>query len=262
MRTPDLEGENMEGETFYTDLKDKTQQPTFFFMLNCLLMTRAETNDLDQEDGFEQEVNVYLANLLAAFANPSYIEKLKPYLSEYDIEVFRRLQNSNDARLKYTIYKANADFLLFSIGIFDGCNDKFLPTAARYHHGQQGQMGRGQTYYHFAFSYSQRIPDLGQTIPRVLEHLSKGFEKYVTILSYLRGEYFDIIERLSQGEIYHLMRSVEASGKRMKLESKQNEFLDAYLTWKKLGTEEAHLRVKALAEELRNLDPTFTYRPE
>ncbi len=252
----------MEGETFYTDLRDNTKQPTFFFMLNCVLMTRAETGNLGDEDAFEQEINVYLANLLSAFSNPSYIEKLKPYLSEYDIEVFRRLQNSNDARLKYTIYKANADFLLFSIGIFDGCDDKLLQGGARYHNGKQGKMGRGQTYYHFAFSYSQRLPDLGQAIPHVLEHLSKGFEKYVTILSYLRGEYFDIIERLSDGEIYHLMRSVEASGRRMKLEHMQNEFLDAYLNWKKLGTKEALLRVREIAEELRNLDPTFTYRPE
>jgi len=231
-------------------------------MLNCVLMTRVETGNLGDEDAFEQEINVYLANLLSAFSNPSYIEKLKPYLSEYDIEVFRRLQNSNDARLKYTIYKANADFLLFSIGIFDGCDDKLLPGGARYHNGKQGKMGRGQTYYHFAFSYSQRIPDLGQAIPHVLEHLSKGFEKYVTILSYLRGEYFDIIERLSDGEIYHLMRSVEASGKRMKLEHMQNEFLDAYLNWKKLGTKEALFKVREIAEELRNLDPTFTYHPE
>ncbi|MGQ9811091.1 MAG: hypothetical protein ACUVQ7_07085 [bacterium] len=252
----------MEGEKFYTDLRDNTKEPTFFFMLNCVLMTRAETGDLADEDAFEQETNIYLANLLSAFSDPSYIEKLKPYLSDYDIEVFRRLQNSNDARLKYTIYKANADFLLFSIGIFDGSNDRFLPSGARYHNGKQGKMGRGQTYYHFAFSYSQRLPDLGQAIPHVLEHLSKGFEKYVTILSYLRGEYFDIIERLSEGEIYHLMRSVQASGKVMKLENKRNQFLDAYLTWKKLGTKEALLKVKEIAEELRNLDSDFTYRPE
>ena len=251
----------MQGEEFYFDLKDKHREPTFFFMLNCVLMTRAQ-NEVEDGGRFEEEVNIYLANLLSAFANPSYIERLKPYLSEHDIEVFKRLEKSNDARLKYTIYKANADFLLFSIGIFDTAGEEALPLGPEFKHGRQGQMGRGQTYYHFAFSYSQRLPGLGETIPHVLEELSKGFEKYVTILSYLRGEYFDIVRRLSDGEIYHLMRSVEASGKRMQLERKRNEFLDAYLDWKNLGTEEARKRVLVLAEELRALDPTFDYQPD
>ena len=35
------------------------------------------------------------------------------------MEVFRRLSTSSDARLKYMIYKTNADFLLVSVGIFD-----------------------------------------------------------------------------------------------------------------------------------------------
>ena len=122
-------------------------------------------------------------------------------------------------------------------------------------------MGKAQAYYHFAFSYSKRLPAVGGTVTEVLEQLSKGFEKYVTILSYLRGEYFDIVKRISDGEIYHLSRSVEAAGKRMRLQKKQNEFLDAYMDWKNLGTSEAKGRVISVAEELRSLDPAFTYKP-
>ena len=91
--------------------------------------------------------------------------------------------------------------------------------------------------------------------------LSKGFEKYVTILTYLRGEYFDIVKRISDGEIHHLTRSVGATGKRMELRKKQNEFLDAYMDWKNRGTNESKGRVISIAEELRSLDPAFTYKP-
>jgi hypothetical protein len=122
-------------------------------------------------------------------------------------------------------------------------------------------MGKGQTYYHFAFSYSKRLPGLGETVSEVLEKLSKGFEKYVTILTYLRGEYFDIVKRISDGEIYHLMRSVEATGKRIQLERKQNDFLDAYMEWRIQGTDDAKHRVITIAEELKGIDPTFTYSP-
>ena len=48
-----------------------------------------------------------------------YEDGFQKYLSKYDADVFRRLQTSTDARLKYAIYKTNADFLLVSIGIFD-----------------------------------------------------------------------------------------------------------------------------------------------
>jgi hypothetical protein len=253
--------EKVKDQEFYYDLKGKHRESTFLLMLNCLLLTRAK-NDLDEkENRFEEEVNVYLANLLTAFSEPSYIERLRPYLSEHDLEVFRRLRHSNDARLKYTIYKANADFLLFSIGLFDAAGEASVPLGPEFKHGHQGQMGRGQTYYHFAFSYSQRVPGLGSTITEVLEQLSKGFEKYVTILTYVRGEYFDIVKRLSDGEIYHLMRSVEATGKRERLERKQNEFLDAYADWMNHRTEEAKTRVILVAKELRAIDPSFTYKP-
>jgi hypothetical protein len=251
----------MKDQDFYYDFKDKQKEPTFFFMLNCLLLTRVK-NDLEStENQFEQEVNVYLANLLTAFTNPTYIEHLRPYLSDHDIEVFRRLEHSSDARLKYTIYKANADFLLFSIGVFDADGEKSLPLGPEFKHGSQGQMGKGQTYYHFAFSYSKRVPGIRSTVSEVLEQLSKGFDKYVTILTYLRGEYFDIVKRLSEGETYHLKRSVKRAGKGIRLERKRNEFLDAYMDWKNLGTEEARHRVILTAEELRTLDPSFTYKP-
>ena len=251
----------MADQDYYFNMKDKHKEPTFFFMLNCLLLTRVQ-NDLESDDSaFEQEVNVYLANLLTAFANPSYIGCLRPYLSEHDMELFTRLKNSNDARLKYTIYRANADFLLFSIGVFDSAGEQSIPLGPQFKHGHQGQMGKGQTYYHFAFSYSKRVPGVAETMTEVLEQLARGFEKYVTILTYVRGEYFDIVKRLSDGEIYHLMRSVEASGKRLRLEKKQNEFLDAYMDWKNHHTERARRRVMALAEELRGLDPGFRYKP-
>lgn len=251
----------MSDQTYYFNMKDKHKERTFFFMLNCLLLTRVQNNLESTDSVFEQEVNVYLANLLTAFANPSYVEYLRPYLSEHDIELFTRLKNSNDARLKYTIYKANADFLLFSIGVFDSAGEQSIPLGPQFKHGHQGQMGKGQTYYHFAFSYSKRVPGIGGTMTEVLEQLAKGFEKYVTILTYLRGEYFDIVKRLSAGEIYHLMRSVEVSGKQLLLEKKQNEFLDAYMAWKSHHTEKAKLRLGVLAEELRGLDPTFNYKP-
>src|SRR5262245_29828658 len=105
----------------YVDLKETSRnlQPTYYFMINCLLYSRMETGLVSNQDFYDEDVNVYLAHLLHSFINPEYVEQSKKFLSKYDTDVFRRLANSSDARLKYLIYKTNADFLLVSIGIFD-----------------------------------------------------------------------------------------------------------------------------------------------
>src|SRR5262245_6632148 len=116
----------------YVDLKDSSRelQPTYYFMINCLLYSRMETGLVSNQDFYDEDVNVYLAHLLHSFINPEYVEQSKKFLSKYDTDVFRRLSNSTDARLKYLIYKTNADFLLVSIGIFD---NPMAPAPTRRH---------------------------------------------------------------------------------------------------------------------------------
>ena len=107
----------MEMEKFI-DLAERNRvpQPTYYFMMNCLLYSRMETGLVSNKDSYDEDVNVYLAHLLTSFVKPDYIHHAKKYLSKYDTEVFQRIANTTDARLKYTIYKTNADFLLVSVG--------------------------------------------------------------------------------------------------------------------------------------------------
>jgi len=133
----------------YVDLKESSRnlQPTYYFMINCLLYSRMETGLVSNQDFYDEDVNVYLAHLLHSFINPDYVEQSKKYLSKYDADVFRRLSNSTDARLKYSIYKTNADFLLVSIGIFD---NPLAPTATPLRQqpapAEEAYIGRGKTY--------------------------------------------------------------------------------------------------------------------
>ena len=90
----------------YLDLKTTSRElhPTYHFMINCLLYSRMETGLVSNQEFYDEDVNVYLAHLLHSFINPEYVEQSKRFLSKYDIDVFRRLQTSSDARLKYLIY--------------------------------------------------------------------------------------------------------------------------------------------------------------
>ncbi len=242
----------------YIDLKENTRdlQPTYYFMINCLLYSRMETGLVSNQDFYDEDVNVYLAHLLHSFVNPEYVEQSRKFLSKYDTDVFRRLSNSTDARLKYLIYKTNADFLLVSIGIFD---NPAAAIASRKQPTEEAYVGRGKTYYHFAYSYSQQMHRRNQGVSEVLEKLSVGFEKYIRILSHMRGEYLDLVKRLSNGEVYHLERSVNEHSQQELLRVKQDELLELYSAWKTEPTPERVKSLERVVVEIQQLNPEFKF---
>jgi len=243
----------------YVDLKENTRdlQPTYYFMINCLLYSRMETGLVSNQDFYDEDVNVYLAHLLHSFVNPEYVEQSRKFLSKYDTDVFRRLSNSTDARLKYLIYKTNADFLLVSIGIFD--NPGAAVTPRRLQPAEEAYIGRGKTYYHFAYSYSQQMHRKNQGVSEVLEKLSVGFEKYIRILSHMRGEYLDLVQRLSGGEVYHLERSVNEHQQQELLRVKQDELLESYSAWKTDPCVAREKDLERIVGEIRQINPSFRF---
>ncbi len=245
----------------YVDLKEggRNLQPTYYFMINCLLYSRMETGLVSNQDFYDEDVNVYLAHLLHSFINPDYVEQSRKYLSKYDADVFKRLANSTDARLKYAIYKTNADFLLVSIGIFDNPLAPTSPGRAKAAPSEEAYIGRGKTYYHFAYTYSQQIHRKNQGVSEVLEKLSVGFEKYIKILSHMRGEYLDLVQRFSEGEVYHLERAVNESARQELIKAKQDQLLELYTAWQREPTAEIEEDVKRLVGEIQELSPSFRF---
>lgn len=254
----------------FMDLNDEARsvKPSYYFMMRSLLHSRVDTGMVSDVEGEEEDVNVYLAHLLQSFSDPDYLESARPYLHRYDHEVFDRLSRSTDARLKYRIYKTNADFLLVSIGVFDnpsqtllkrlgasGSNAIFEPT-------EEATMGRGRTYYQFAYEYSQLLSRRQPAMTEVLEKLAKGFDRYIHILAHLRGEYLDLVHQLSQGEVYHLERTVNNEQVREKLKDCQDAFLDHYATWRRSKSAEDRERMEQAAEKLQDLDPNFSFDPD
>ena len=235
-------------------------EPTFFFMMNCLLYSRLESGNPSNQDYYDEDVNIYLANLLTSFMNPEHHERTRKYLSRYDSDLFDKIQRSSDVRLKYTIYKTNADFLLISIGIFKnadgsrpGSKDAFLKD------NEEVYVGRAKAYYQFAYSYSQHMFRKATAISEVLEKLSRGFEQYVQILSHMRGEYFNILERLSSGDVYHLERSIDRFESGRELRTLQDQFLDLYSEYLKSKDPETKNRLRDLARQIQKLDETFRF---
>lgn len=248
---------------------DRDLRPTYLFMMKCLLYSRMETGLVSNKDYYDEDVNVYIAHLLNSFIQPDFIERARPYLSKYDTEVFHRLSDSRDARLKYMLYKTNADFLLVSLGIFDNPDlhladglpsPPAIPERLHLRPSEEAHIGRGRTYYRFAYSYSQKLHGRNQAISEVLEKLSAGFDKYLRILAHMRGEYLDLLQRLSRGEIYHLERVVNESQREEEVRRKQDSLLDLYLEWKQNPAKtELRDRMQQIVSEIREIDPEFRF---
>ena len=162
------------------------------------------------------------------------------------------------------IYRTEDDVLVTTVGFFENEDSDSSSKDPEYTNGRQGQMGRGDTHFRFAFTYTHRVSHLEEAIGGVLKELATGLDKYATIVSYLQGERYDLEKRFEGAEVYVLDRSVEESIKKFKIKLKQDEFLDAYLKLKdasdmRAGYEDLKHRVHLLAAQLRELDPSFTF---
>jgi len=241
--------------------------PARFLMLNCMLLTRVterasgEPGAPANSDHFDEEVTNYLKSLLGGFSNPASADALKANLFDYDTELLKTMNATQDGSFEYTVCRTEDDLLVLSAAVLDP-REKTPIETAEFKHGIQGQMGRSGTHYYFAFSYANGVVYLADTVSAILEKIALGLDKYSTILSYITGKPFDLAQRLSQSEVHRLVRINEITGRRLRLERKQDEFLDAYLEWRSRRTDDAKKRVLLIAGELKKLDPSFTYSPE
>jgi hypothetical protein len=124
---------------------------------------------------------------------------------------------------------------------------------------EEAYIGRGKTYYHFAYTYSQHMHRRNQGVSEVLEKLSTGFEKYIRILSHMRGEYLDLMKRFSNGEVYHLERSIDEHSQQELLRVKQDELLELYTAWKAQPDEETVESLERVVGEIRAINPAFKF---
>ena len=234
----------------------RAAEPSSQFMMRCLLSTRAELALPSDDDVTEQEVNVYLTNLLCAYGDPRYCVRVGSYLSTYDSTVFERVQHSPSHRFRYSVYKANADHLLMSIGVFrnpEGRRRDARPAPLR--RREELFVARAKAYYDFAAAYGATVFGRTSAVCEVMDRLGTDLEKYLAILVHLRGAYLDFVARLGDGDLYHLQRATTSEG----LAALHDELLDRWSAWRRDPTPEARAQVLETAARIRRLDPDFKF---
>jgi hypothetical protein len=236
-------------------------QTSYFFMLNCLLHSRVHTGIESNSEIYDEDVNVYLAHLLNAQIDPKHLARIANRIAAHDAELFRMIADCGDDRQRYELYRCNADFLLMSVAVFDTFELKHSNRLSPFHTRKDVYGARAAAYYGLAASYATKLGRRTTPIAETLTKLSEGMDSYVRILTYMRGQYLDFIKRYSDGEIFHLERSIDEIRRQEMIEERRNAFLDIYHAWLKTGERELKERLAESARLLEEVDPTFTFDP-
>ncbi|MCK4538852.1 MAG: hypothetical protein KAV42_08670 [Candidatus Krumholzibacteria bacterium] len=236
-----------------------TDDSTSFFMMNNLLYSRIDCKHPTNDEYFDEDVNVYLAGLLESLIDPSHHDAMRSMVMPYDLSLFESVSGQKDSRAKYMTYRMNADFLLIYSGVFNNPRSRRPDSASRFKLGDSAYLGRGKAYYSLAQSYCSQTYHKNTAIGEIMGKLSRGFEKYVEVLSTMKSEYLNIIDTISQGELYHLERSVNHEELKASLACLYDDFLDAYSRHGQEKTSSTLEILEKCALRVREADPSFKF---
>ena len=140
-------------------------------------------------------------------------------------------------------------------GLRPGAQDSFLKD------NEEVYVGRAKTYYQFAYSYSQNVFRKATAVSDVLEKLSRGFERYVQILSHMRGEYFNLYERMKEERLMSLSDELFSTpdGDVIGLGALRDEFLDAYWAYQQKPDAASRAALEESVTRLKAADPEFGF---
>ena len=101
------------------------------------------------------------------------------------------------------------------------------------------------------------MPEKYRGLAQTLEKLAADFETYVEILDYMSAHYFNLIQQLSPGQMFHLEREAhEAALPQLKQELMEH-MIEAYSQWRLESSaenqrlfQEAYQRYQEIEEKL------------
>ena len=228
------------------------REESLFFMLDVLLRSRIETGEETTDD---EDVNIYLANLLHDFVGSHFEDANGDFVSRYEMDVFAKIEQHSSSGMHYHIYRSNADYALMATSVFDPLHDSRHPLEQ----DESVLVERGKTFYKYASYCHEKFKHKRTGVAEVMEKLSGRFEMYMVILTHLRVSYLNLLKRLSQGEVFHIQHKAQEPLEFENVKDGRDQFLDAYGDWMRTGAEYYRQRVNALGQTLVALDPKFKF---
>jgi hypothetical protein len=239
-------------------IANPTPENVGYFFINNFLLSRIDSDLPSDLKEYDEDVNVYTASLLAGVVTGQQDLLSADYVSTRDADVFARVQETKDQRLRYRVYKANADFLYVSLGIFG--ESSLVGDVPETDDDAQRFTGRGKSYYQFASAYAERLFGRGAAIAEVMDKLSRNFEAYTRVMIWMSGEYLHLMNQISSGEMYHLEQDTQGNFEKSHKTNSWDSLLDSYVEWRRTRSKDSLRRLARAARELRRIDPSFSLK--
>ena len=160
-------------------------------------------NDLE----YEEDVNQYITLMLAEMVNPKTTGLTNQYLVGTDSDAGQIAIDLKFESQKYQVFRTNADFLLFHLGLF---SPKSNILGGKY-------FDKGGWYYRSAACSLKHARGGRSGLSDVLEKLSLKFGKYVEILRYMKNRssnYFSFHFKFSEEEIARFQKQLTLESKK------------------------------------------------
>ncbi len=148
---------------------------------------------------YEEDVNQYISLMLAGMVNPKSTVLAQQYLVGTDSDAGQIAIDLKLQSQKYQVFRINADFLLFHLGLFSSetniLGEKYFD--------------KGGSYYNAAACSLRNARGGRSGLSDVLEKLSLKFGKYVEILRYMKNQssnYFSFHFKFSEEELARLQK--------------------------------------------------------
>lgn len=242
--------------TFYDMNRNENSQTRFFF-LEHVLKARVDLNLETGKNEFDQEINVYIAGLLNSLIGSTSFVRQKPYISPFDFDVRKWLEAHPGLRNEYVVYRDNADFGLVLLGLFLKIHHQ-----GSYHHivmPESNDQGRVALYYNMAASALSQLQGNSVSLVNVFEAISEQMENILQIIRRAAGTYFDLMEKISDGSMYHLEKDLANESKKKLYSTKIDEFLKLYSDYKEKSTDELKMQMVKIVGELQQINSEFKF---
>ena len=167
-----------------------------------------------------------------------------------------KIEDSHSDRRKFDVYRKNADHRLVAFGLFAGWGDHkslFRQSCTP----DEAYLEEAQQYYGWAALFCARMPDRYSGLGCALEKIAADFETYLSVLSHMGTHYFQLLARLSPGQMYHFERQAHLAALPAIEEQVLDRMLDAYGDWKAEPTKQKREVFREECSRYQLLNPDF-----
>ncbi len=98
-----------------------------------------------------------------------------------------------------------------------------------------------------------------ETLVQVLFEIGQQIREIAIIIRKAASDYFDFIERISAGSLYHLQKSIAGVVNLDDYRKKIDQFLSLFKEYKEKATEELKEKVIQTVREIREINPEFAF---